>query len=648
MSLRDYPSITSALEITPTAVWPNEFEPIVNLNVNRLQAIDTLGLGQPTRLVWSRDGSRLAVATPYNFWLYNADVLNRPPKLIEQREMVTSDLAFSPDGKQLAVIGTIYDDTIPSGVLFIWDLESNHSQEVKIISDRAPRLAFTENQILLGSFSNEDKTIYITDLVTGSTISHINADDISKFEFGGDGRLIAYATLDNQVRVFDLIENREKFSVTLDVLYNQIAFSPDSKLIAIGGLDGGVQIWDWETNQLHYQSPRNLGQPVIGLAFDPQGKVLAESRYYENDQSLRRGTIRFVDPTTGDETIFFPFEKHSLEVDNYYMQLTFAPDGQRLVANWTGFGGWGETQMWEISSGHELRLSALLPYHPILDFFEIDSVFTPDNSELLFLSEDGVINRWHIGEDDATPTSIGLNVNFNSITKSNFSHNAQILASGGKDGRVYFWDTQTGDLLQVADYQALITALAFSQDDMLLAVGTETGEVFLWNLQTQSNEAILKATSKTIYNVVFSPDGRWLATADNSNFRLWDMESKIVSFEEVLNCYALVFSPDSNLLTISSKSGSFIWEVSTQAKLAEISDSSIYISSLAFSPDGTLIAGTDLTNYTVHLWDSKTGEILANISQDAWPSNLEFGSDGRLLAIPTNVGTITIYGIASE
>src|SRR5207302_1784441 len=108
------------------------------------------------------------------------------------------------------------------------------------------------------------------------------------------------------------------------------------------------------------------------------------------------------------------------------------------------------------------------------------------------------------------------------------------------------------------------------------------GEVRLWDMGSRKVIRTLKWTTKSVNSLVFSPDGKFLATA-------------------------------------SSDRRVMVWDVATGKKLLDLGGHLGSVNSVAFSPDGKRLASGS-ADWTVRLWDSERGqEVLTLPIRQAGP-----------------------------
>ena len=107
------------------------------------------------------------------------------------------------------------------------------------------------------------------------------------------------------------------------------------------------------------------------------------------------------------------------------------------------------------------------------------------------------------------------------------------------------------------------------------------------------------------------------------------------------------FSPDGNEIAVASSIGIWMYSVATGDELALFTGHTAQIQSLAFAPDGKILASTG-NDRTLRLWNTDTGQQLMVLSDGRnFPSALAFSPDGTTIATEGRTGTIQIWDVAT-
>ena len=405
--------------------------------------------------------------------------------------------------------------------------------------------------------------IWIYDAHTGAEIALLtgHTDWIRSVSFSPDGRTLVSGSWDRTIRLWDVATGTLKDTLAVDYIDN-LAFSPDGTTLAGGGSDK-VHLWDVAADTLKntYTLPGH-SWGVYSLAFSPDGTTLA---------SGDNGTIRLWDVATG--TLKDTLTGHEgvatgEGINSFVYSVAFSPDGTTLAS-----GGADETvRLWDVATGTSIAT--------------------------LKVTEPGINWVWSVA----------------------FSPDGTTLASSGWDqSSLHLWDIPTGT--PIATFKVGVGSLAFSPDGEILASGSRDGTIHLWDVVSGAPIRTLEEHTSYVNSVSFSPDGKILVSGsgspydDDNTVRLWDVDTGqeiaiLRGHKHVVNSVA--FSPDGKIL--ASGSGDWgtarggddrtvrLWDVDTGQEIATLRGHKHVVSSVAFSPDGKILASGS-GDTTILLWD---------------------------------------------
>jgi len=188
-----------------------------------------------------------------------------------------------------------------------------------------------------------------------------------------------------------------------------------------------------------------------------------------------------------------------------------------------------------------------------------------------------------------------------------------------------------------------ITALAFAPDGGEVAVAGYH-EVNLWRPAEVAPARRLRGLPERIYDVAYSPDGTWLATAGGDPgqygaINLWVAEpgggaKAIRDLWEGSDCaFAVAFSPDGKLVAGAGADRAIrVWEAASGKLLATIEDHADWVLDVAFSPDGKRLASAS-RDKTSKVFDVLKREALVTFPGHAEAVNaVAFAPDGKAVA----------------
>jgi RNA polymerase sigma factor (sigma-70 family) len=387
--------------------------------------------------------------------------------------------------------------------------------------------------------------------------------------------------------------------------------------LAVGGA-GLAAVGEWKG-----QSPPTKAEPprpvLIGKqpAVEKKGPDASVDLYGDplpEGVVARLGTLRF---------------RHDFQV----CHVEFAADGKTLVSGGgTGIG----IAIWDAATGRPLRRFS----NPSLCN---NFALSPDG-KLLFTDDLRLI-------EVATGKAVrrlkapggGRSVGFVA-----FSPDGKTLAAveslGGSN--IVLWDADEANGSRNLDgHTADVRSVAFSPDGKTLASASEDKTVRLWNVASGKEIRRFEGNEKPVHSVAFAPGGKILAAAgEDGVIRLWDAETGKIAQQlkgdqkgtrRIVNTIA--FSPDGNLLASGGvawpQEGISLWDLATGKEPRLCEPHNYWISSLAFSPNGKVLASVGGTDSTVHLWDSANGKEI----------DLARGHTGSVRSLRFSLGGHTLY-----
>ena len=169
-------------------------------------------------------------------------------------------------------------------------------------------------------------------------------------------------------------------------------------------------------------------------------------------------------------------------------------------------------------------------------------------------------------------------------------------------------------------HKRAVKSVVFSPDGRMLASGDSEGTILLWNTDTRQHLKPLKGHEgpiKAVRSLAFDPAGQILASGSNdSTIRLWDTQTgeHLKTLEGHLGSISSIdFHPTDQILASGSSDKTIrFWNPQTGKHLKTLEGHLGSISSIDFHPTDQILASGS-SDETIRFWNPQTGEHLKTI-----------------------------------
>jgi RNA polymerase sigma factor (sigma-70 family) len=478
------------------------------------------------------NGETVAIAPGANTWkFYLWNWKTEEPREIKVPRRPLYCLCFSPDSKTLAGCGQM------ESWLDLWDVGGGEivrtidmSKEAVSASD----LAFSPDGKLLavadsGNGKNFSGGLYLWDLERGRYFRQLPTpgEQVLFTNFSRDGRWIA-ATTTGGVRVWEVRTGRAVADNEATHCGSLTRIAVSSKgLVTTASFDHTVRIWDAATGRQRLKLDHD--QPVENVILTPDGT---------NVVTATGTTLRFWDLLNGKELKRLPGQKRYATG----RAMGFTPDGRRLLS-WADY---RSLRTWDVQTGKVLREHTIPPGAAGRSSIEMDRererlmmqlgpcCFSP-NGEYLILSLLGEFRVFETatGKEWQSIPSKGWRVSSLALSSDGRSFLASMEGSGtqSKHHTVSLWELATGKLRRSWSLPGdSAEPVALSHDGRFLAVGLSASPVEIRLFNVGDTRAVLTlsgfAGKPTLLS--FSPDDRLLVSGmDDTSALVWQIPSSM-------------------------------------------------------------------------------------------------------------------------
>jgi WD40 repeat protein len=493
-----------------------------------------------------------------------------------------------------------------------------------------------------------------------------HAGSVNAVAVSADGATLVTASADRTVKVW-----RVSDGVALATLAAHgrellsVALSPDGASIAAGAADGEVFLWSRATGTLVKSATDHVDE-VRGLAFAAGGARLFTA---SKDGTARAYAAATLAPLATAVTGATPLTVLAASADGARVAvgdadggltflraadagverkvkamyavgaLAFAPDGARVYAVYGG----DNISAFPVSGGPEVPLLAPLSTNALLAVApDGKSLFVATDAHLWLVDDTGKYLRDPLPQGpfaqslafwpDGSRLAVGGGLGF--VVRA---------VPGGAITAAPTWDQSSIDYAR----------LAISPDGQWLASADDSGAARLWPTSTWKSPMLVKMADVRAQGVAFSPDGTRLAVAGtNAVADVYRVPSAAhehnLGYGGMFDAVrSVAFSPDGALVAVGTENHQLgVVRTSDWSDVRRVTDAPLVVADLAFSPDGKLLVSTGWGHVTV--WQvngTAPGNDLFAGEPGLGEGGVAISADGTLLVAGGADGQVRLWSL---
>ena len=499
-----------------------------------------------------------------------------------------------------------------------WDLEIKKRKKDFVNEIGQILTVAISNDDNLAAFGNDNNAVIIADLIS-KTWQPIGGHNgiINCVTFSHDNKLLASASSDSKIKIWNLGKNKEEFSLighSSSVL--AIAFNFNSKYLISGSSDDSLKIWNLETKKLEntlnyssqvdcilcskiqniayfgcgdgyvrslslnerkiqYSTPKANESSFKGIALDSSERLLFYSDY---------NVINVFDLTT--QSFLFSFQGHARDNIN---GLVYLCNSSKLISCSSD----KSIKIWNLGG---IRRNKMIRFEK--DKITLGMIIASDKNLLICALNNGEIKIWNMNDGSVyyrTQAHAG------SVKSVQVSSSQEIFSSGADDKLIKVWSLNEKKLLfTLVGHTGTVYGLLFIKNDKMLVSCSSDESIRFWDLFTQREVQIFRDHHAVFYCLLLHNDMIISGTGDKK-IVFWDYQSKLFELIGHNGKVRYIISHGNKILSGSDDKTIKYWDIQNRNLLFTFRSHSDAVSCLLLLDNSTLISCSH--DKTIKSWD---------------------------------------------
>ncbi|KNC96819.1 snoRNA-binding rRNA-processing protein PWP2 [Spizellomyces punctatus DAOM BR117] len=201
-----------------------------------------------------------------------------------------------------------------------------------------------------------------------------------------------------------------------------------------------------------------------------------------------------------------------------------------------------------------------------------------------------------------------------------YSQDGQFVITGGDDGKVKLWNTQTGFcFVTFTEHSAGVTAVEFAKQGQIVFSASLDGTVRAFDLIRYRNFRTFTTPTPVQFScLAVDPSGEVVCAGSSDTFEIFVWSVQTGKLLDILTGHEgpvshLTFSPSEGILASGSWDKTVrMWDVFGKDRAQEAMEHQAEVISIAYRPDGKVLAASTLDGQ-VSLWNVNEGKQVGSI-----------------------------------